>query len=393
MDQTAYDKIKKALTMLLIWNKHPAPAAFFSSICLQVPLEECPSVTNTMATDGKRFAYDPVFVKSMSEKELMGVLVHEALHIAYFHHTRMGNRDKDLWNIAADLAINPTCLELGLSLPDGVLIPGQDPFQNLPKGLSAEEYYLKISETLEKKKSKGSSPSNPQKGDDYLNLPKERFGEVIKPGKATETEIAQAEAQARLMVEAAHQIAKARGDLPGMLSRIVSNAKPKVCWRTVLQDFLTKLSKHKQVWQRPNKRFYPEVYLPSLGGRKMSSCVFLIDTSCSISTKLLVQFAAEVNSFRTQMLCPVHVLWHDTKVYKTESLEAMDSWEPKVQGGGGTYHHEAFAKALELEPEIIVSLTDCYSAYPKDPGVQSLFLRYGSGGTAPEWGTVVDMEE
>lgn len=90
----------------------------------------------------------------------------------------------------------------------------------------------------------------------------------------------------------------------------------------------------------------------------------------------------------------VDVLWHDTKVYKQEHLEPCQDWIPQAKGGGGTCHVEAFEKAVELSPRMIVSLTDCYSSYPADPGVQSIFVRYGSGGQAPVWATsVIDMEE
>lgn len=442
-----HEKIKKALTRLLIWQDQPAQAAFFSSICLQLEIREDASHP-TMATDGRRIFFNPEFVRQCTEKELMGTLIHETLHIAYFHHCRMGARDQELWNIACDLAINPTCLEMDLDLPAGVLLPGCSPFHSLPADKSAEEYYTLLSdqqarekEKEEKKgaptsgeskqKGKGSPPkAKPQpqpeqqeeedntapgpaeesataqqplaaeegtEEEDLIPAPRAfglppSMGGVLKPGRGTPEELTQSESETTLMVEAAHQIATSRGELPGNLQRIVQNAKPKVCWRTTLQDFLSRLSKHKKVWQTPNRRFYPEFYLPAPGGRRVGSCVFLIDTSGSISQGLLNQFAAEVNDFRAQMRAPMTVLWHDTAVYKTEELALDEEWQPQAKGGGGTSHVEAFAKALALEPELIVALTDCYSDYPPDPGVQSLFLRYGRG-EAPAWGQVIDMEE
>ena len=411
------EKIRNALTRLLLWHKEPAAAAFFSSICLQLEIEE--ANCETMRTDGQRIQYNKEFVESCTEKEVMGVLVHEALHVGFMHHCRMGNRDMTLWNIACDLAINPICKDLNLDLPQGCLFPGMNHFKDFPLGQPAEVYYGML---VKQGMTPGSPPkqpggsqqgtgSSPQPGQgsqqvsgsngkakDTANqgIPEgvKSLGDVFKPGKGTREELEETEGKSILMVEAAHTVAKAKGNIPGFLERIVKMSKGKICWKTQLQNFLNKTSKHKVTWKKPNKRFFPDLYLPSLGGKKLGPCVVLIDTSGSISQSLLGTFAAEVNSFRKSMNTVVDVLWHDTKVYKQEHLEPCQDWIPQAKGGGGTCHVEAFEKAVELSPRMIVSLTDCYSSYPADPGVQSIFVRYGSGGQAPVWATsVIDMEE
>jgi predicted metal-dependent peptidase len=44
------------------------------------------------------------------------------LHCALGHQCRRGQRDPELWNEAADLAINPILIGNGFTLPAGALI-------------------------------------------------------------------------------------------------------------------------------------------------------------------------------------------------------------------------------------------------------------------------------
>ena len=45
----------------------------------------------TMATDGRRLAYNPAFVEKLTATELEGVLAHEVMHCALAHHCRRGD--------------------------------------------------------------------------------------------------------------------------------------------------------------------------------------------------------------------------------------------------------------------------------------------------------------
>lgn len=458
---TAKEKISLAITKLLLSSNPVAP--FFSSCIMQIDISE--SNCKTMATDGKKIIYNKAFVESITDTELMGVLVHEVWHVLLLHHTRSGGRDKELWNVAADLAINPICIEQNLVLPKGALFAGKEPFASLPLGLTAEEYYKLLQDPKNGIPQKpvdinvGSAPSqnknekeeedkedpededtqedegsesdsdweqedessesdsdsqyeeSDEDSDDDLE-PKElieqpvilvgnesssiyicpqTFGEVFYPGKSTQEEIKESETAVELMKEMAMQTASMRGTVPASLTRLIKDKKSKIDWRSLLQDYLLRFSKSETVWTKPDKRFYPEYHLPSLGGKEMGGVVFLIDTSGSIDHKLLNAFASEVNDFRSQHKKQTTVLWHDTVVNKTELLEPDDVWTPKAVGGGGTSHVDAINKALDSDPDLIVSLTDCYSEYPNDPGVDVLFLRYGKG-SPPAWGITIDME-
>jgi predicted metal-dependent peptidase len=89
--------------------RHP----FFGCLVLRLQLVEETSIP-TMATNGRQLFYSPEFVCSLTEAELIFVLVHEVLHCAYLHFDRVGTRKLDEFNVAADYAINRDLVKQGI---------------------------------------------------------------------------------------------------------------------------------------------------------------------------------------------------------------------------------------------------------------------------------------
>lgn len=112
---TAKAAMKKAVLNLV------ASQPFFGSLLLRLKVEAS-TTHKTTATDGVTLFYNPSFVASLSERELVGMIAHEALHIAAQHTLRRQTRDQRLWNRACDLAVNPELLRAGFKLPDGHLL-------------------------------------------------------------------------------------------------------------------------------------------------------------------------------------------------------------------------------------------------------------------------------
>src|SRR5262245_59402362 len=79
----------------------------------------------TMATDGKTHFYNPDFIATLTQNELLGVQRHESEHDARRHHSRRGARDPKEWNIATDYAINIDLVDEGVTLPKGALVDPQ----------------------------------------------------------------------------------------------------------------------------------------------------------------------------------------------------------------------------------------------------------------------------
>ena len=92
--------------------------------------------------------YNPEFFASLAtDTERLAILKHEFYHIIFLHVTGRlpeGGMSKK-WNYATDLAINglPDMIN---ALPKGCLIPAEKGslFENVPAGLSADQYYAML---------------------------------------------------------------------------------------------------------------------------------------------------------------------------------------------------------------------------------------------------------
>src|SRR5258705_7509341 len=102
MEKSALARIKKQNQAIVL---RPS-LCFFASLVLRLK----PQVAwwmQTAATDGKHLFYNPAYVESMNDSLLRGLIIHEVLHCATWHIWRRDNRDKQLFNIACDYAIDP----------------------------------------------------------------------------------------------------------------------------------------------------------------------------------------------------------------------------------------------------------------------------------------------
>ena len=60
----------------------------------------------TAGTDGRRFYYNPAFLKHLSDNEVLFLCGHEVLHCVFDHFNRREDRNPQLYNMAGDYVIN-----------------------------------------------------------------------------------------------------------------------------------------------------------------------------------------------------------------------------------------------------------------------------------------------
>ena len=60
----------------------------------------------TACTDGRRFYYNPAFLKHLSDNEILFLCGHEVLHCVFDHFGRREGRNPQLYNMAGDYVIN-----------------------------------------------------------------------------------------------------------------------------------------------------------------------------------------------------------------------------------------------------------------------------------------------
>ena len=115
-----------------------------------------------MATDGRAVWFNPEWCEAHGVEKTMGVIAHEVLHVVNRHHLRRGERDAELWNVAADLLINRLLEDDKYVLPPDGLFDRDRRYA----GLSTETIYAHLLERRQQQaeQAKDRQPSNQASG-------------------------------------------------------------------------------------------------------------------------------------------------------------------------------------------------------------------------------------
>lgn len=356
------DRLTKAKVSLIL--DHP----FFGTLaarCENTVNEQIP----TAQTDGKTIQWNPSFLNGLSDRELTGVLAHEICHIAYGHPWRIDHRDLAGWNVATDKAINEILKESRLDLPDGCLYPNVK-----ERGKSAEEIYA----IQPKQNSNEIDPGG--------------CGGVFAPPEDEKSTLA---AEWKVAVTQSAAAAKAHGDLPGELARLVDDiVNPKIPWHVVLRDFLQRTARNDYCWSVPNKKYVHLGFaLPSLISNELPEVAVVVDTSGSVDNKQIAEFAGEISSILAAFDTTIQVIYADAKVCHTQTLVSADlPLKPlPAKGGGGTDFRPAFKWIEEKHPNVaaIIYLTDGEGYFPGNSDIPTFWV-LNQPGTVP-FGTAVQL--
>jgi predicted metal-dependent peptidase len=432
------EKLCRARTQLLL--NQP----FFGTLCLRLKLVAMPGLP-TMATDGRRLVYNPAFVAELTPAELEGVIAHEVMHVALAHHCRRGDRELQLWNEAADYAVNPILLDNGITLPGDLLV------DTAFRDLSAEEIYARLliqqqaaSQTQPPQSSgnpstsgngaaqpnqpqssgnqvpgNGSEPhpqtasapqdvlqpttqpspeplpaQSEQRGLDQAMPPRAGgFGVVMDATDEDGTPASPAEMSRQRQEWATHAeqamcSAKACGRMPGGIERQLKEARESQRdWRAILREFIAATDPSDYRWTPPNRRFVSSgLYLPSVIRSGVGELVIAVDTSGSIGHQELEQFAGEITAISDEAKPErIHVVYCDAAVQSIEEFGPSEPIRLSPKGGGGTDFRPPFLWVEEegIQPKCFIYLTDlCCNSFPEPPEYPVLWVT-DSRTTAP----------
>src|ERR1700722_8586782 len=140
--------ITKARARLLV------RAPFIGSIALGLVWVNASDI-GTMATDGFSIWFNPDWCEGHGVEKTMGVIAHEVLHVINRHHLRRGERDAELWSVAADLLINRLLQDDKYLLPQDGLFDRDRCYAGLP----TETIYARL---LEQQRQQDEQPSDRQ---------------------------------------------------------------------------------------------------------------------------------------------------------------------------------------------------------------------------------------
>jgi len=329
----------------------------------------------TMATDGVRIFFNPKYVLELSDDERKGVLMHEISHCIYLHCTpkRRLNRDPKRWNVATDFVVNLELKDMKYTLPANVLL--DEKYRNM----NAEQTYDALPKDI----------SDMETLDTHMNSADEEWDDmedrVISAYEMTKDFYAD----------------KNHGNLPGGITRWVDKMrKSKVKWERIFHKYVGQaLAKDDYTYERCNRRLLSQdIYLPDLRNHIIGNVVVAVDTSGSITKKIIETFAAELYKV-SHLVEEVTVITCDATVHEVVKIRKMDDFMKKIKflGGGGTDFRPAFRtiEDMRARPELFIYLTDLYGTFPdKVPPYPVLWVAICEGNVdAVPFGQVTVMPE
>ena len=378
----------------------------------------------TAATDGDRIFVDIDFYAQLTAEERLFVLAHEVWHCALLHFLRRGDRNQELFNIAADLEIHFLLTDEGLKAP--FVLP-HDPNW---KGLSAEEIYERLKKGKPQSNRYGrrgdtgeGRESEHIKGTTSFDRHLERAGEAERANEGAadggneeraggankgrdpdySPEIAPgAEERCReRLTSAVQQCERMKGTLPAGLKAVVEAVlKPEIGWRELLAQFVTSCYGGSRRWLPPARRHVHEgLYLQSMRSERLRAIV-AIDTSGSTQGGL-PKFFSELNALLdTFGSYELTVIQCDAEVGRVETFDDAAPLDPsrkwETTGGGGTDFRPVFRyvdEHPELEPNLLIYFTDgCGDCPDRAPAYPVMWLLTRDGHEQP-WGLNVKFQK
>ena len=318
-DITTQKQLSPYITSLLF------DESFFGHILRHVNFSpsEALDTAGVYVRDGDLFMdWNAEFMSSLTDKQVRGLLKHEAYHLVFQHCTKRSLTPHNVANLAADLAIN--CAIPKDELPDGGWIPGEvhrDPFTGepddlavaklvakLPKHQSMEWYFTKLMEDEEAKKEmvqevivgfdshEGWGELKPEEAE----LVKGKLGQILK--------------DAISKADRSNSWGSVPSEMRDQLRELVSN---EIDWRAVLRQFVkqSKRGQSTSTWTNLHMSNLHEDMGPATPGKKRgftSNVAVYIDESGSMADEWIALLIAELANFSRRTTFPMYVF--DTEV-------------------------------------------------------------------------------
>ena len=369
------DDAKRALDKAKIRLMQKPDSAFFTTVCFSLK-HIWDDTISTACTDGTEIRYNPEFFMSLSTEEQVFLLLHESMHVAYLHMERLQERQHRKWNIAADHVINLQLIERGFQMPKMGLA---DPKY---KGLSTEEVYKLLDDQ------------------EAENTPV--MEDLASPGNGNSSQEEQVRREVEdILVRAAIQ-SKMANDKPGTIPAdidifINGLLNPKLPWHQILRKFFNSLKKNDYSWRKPNRRFFPEYYLPGLWSESLSTLAIAVDASGSVSDSDFQQFVSETHAIlKNQKPDQISLVQFDAGIRAVDEVRStQDLMNVNFTGRGGTLINPVMEWAEEHKPQALLVFTDGYfriGSYTTDPKLPVIWLIHNNPGFTAPFGKVIHYE-
>lgn len=382
MKLTAEQKVEKAHVSILQSKRF----GFFAGLTMigKVTVEDD---VPTARTNGRDIAYGRDFVESLTDKQLLFVVLHELSHIAWRHTSvwrHLYKKDPLLANAACDFVINlqlvdqdPDEYEIAMpSHPDGTRMGLLD---EKYRGWDSKQVFDDLLKECEKDGDdegdhRGGNGGTGQPRGGRGDIGRDQFDEHDWEGTESLTEKEKEDLEGRI-IRALHQgnqlIGKMGGNMPRELAELV---QPEVPWKDVLRDMVKNICRGSgdSSWRRFSRRHLGSgIYLPQNIDHRVGCVVDCTDTSGSIGGLVIGKFMSEVKSICEEVMPEAlhHIYWDAEvaghEIYSPGEYDQIDKLT-EVRGGGGTdpgclppYIKEKIINSGN-QVDVIIVLTDGY---------------------------------
>lgn len=375
------DKIIVARVGLLL--RHP----FFGNMATRLQIVDASDWCATAATDGRHLYYNRSFIEGLSPKKVEFVVAHEILHNVFDHMARVENRDRNIWNIAADYCVNGQLIRDRI----GEIVTEVKIFHDVMHyGKPAEQVYDEIYSKMDEEQLNQLG----QLLDDHID-----WGEEDSSGKRpsyTKEELKKIRDEIKEATIAAAQAAGA-GKIPAMVDRMIKElTEPKMNWREILRQQIQSIVRNDYTWMRPSRKgWHINAILPGSNFSETIDICVGLDVSGSISDEQAKDFISEVKGIMEEYKDFKLKLWcFDTQVYNEQDFDgynAEELTEYKITGGGGTdfMANWNYMKERDIQPKKFIMFTDGYpwSSWGDENYCDTVFIIHGNNKIVPPFGT------
>ena len=374
------DKIIVARVGLLL--RHP----FFGNLATRLQIKEASDWLPTAATDGRNIFFNREFFTPLTVKQVEFVIAHEILHAVFDHMGRCEGRDRKVFNIACDYAVN------GQIVRDRIgdhQIPDIKIFHD-PKyyGMGAEQIY----DELYDKYNDEELAALGQLLDEHLDP--ENGGKDGQPRYSKE-ELKQIRDEMREAVMQAAQAAGA-GNVPSSVARMIKElTEPKMNWREILRQQIQSTIKNDYTFMRPNRKgWHMNAILPGTNYDETIDICVGIDMSGSIGDEQAMDFMSEIKGIMEEYKDFKIKIWcFDTSVYNEADYDGytMDTFMDYEPIGGGGTDFDAnwnYMKEHGIQPKKFIMFTDGYpfGSWGDELYCDTVFIIHGNDTIVPPFG-------
>jgi len=387
---------------------------FFGNLAtrlIPVPTYKVP----TAGTDGRRFFYNPAFLKHLTDNEVLFLCGHEVLHCVFDHFGRREGRNPQLYNMAGDYIIN---IILADEQVGDVITTVPILLDYKYRGWTSEEVYDDLiencknpQETLdfhfdmdgegEGDATSGQGPGEGDNEDGQGDIQKDLDAEFGGGALSDEEKKQLKDELKEAIIEAANQAGA--GNVPGGIERMIKEwTEPKMDWRSVIRAQVESCLRDDYTFMRPSRKSHStNCILPGMDRAEKIEVACALDMSGSIGQQQATDFLSEVKGILDQYEdFELNVWCFDTDIYNhvkytPDNADEIDRYQ--LQGGGGTSFEVnwTYMKENEIEPKQFIMFTDGYpcGGWGDNEYCDTVFLVHGNENTTAPFGITVHYEE